>query len=165
MRYEDKYVMNIEIAENVSPEYLLWVAIVDRAIYDFCTFADWYCQRLSHEYGRKRKHISNTAEIAMLRELNTLEWFLFDPIPQEYNLQWIAEHVFNCGESVCDKIRLKCEAGHKANLDVYATHPKLRPLINLYEERTKRTVTPTAVEDVDISNMARPRIRRVTSLH
>ena len=164
MRYEQKYLVDIEVAENVSPEYLLWVAIVDRAIYDFCTFADWYCQRLSHEYGRKRKHISNTAEIAMLREYHTLQWFLFDPIPQEFNLQWIAEHVFNCGEGVCDKIRARCEAGHRANLDVYATNEKLEPLIRLYEQRTHRKVIPTSVHEVDIENMARPRIRRVTSL-
>lgn len=160
----NEYSMDLEIPENVDPEYLLWVAIVDRAIYDFCTFADWYCQRLSHEYGRKRKHVSNTAEIAMLRELSILEWFLFDTVPQPYNLQWIAEQVFNCGDSVCDKIRAKCEAGHKANIDVYATNERLEPLIRLYEERTSRRVTPTSVHDIDISNMARPRIRRVTSL-
>lgn len=155
-------IMDIEISENVSPEYLLWVAVVDRGIWDFCTFADWYCQRLSHEYGRKRKRISNTAEVAMLREYNALCWFLFDPVPQEFNLQWIAEHVFNCEEGICQGIREKCIAGHKANLDVYATNERLEPLVRLYEERTQQQVTPTHVDLVDITSMPRPRIRRVS---
>ena len=161
---KSEYNVDLEIPENVSPEYLLWIAVVDRAIYDFCTFADWYCQRLSHEYGRKRKHVSNTAEIAMIRELSVLESFLFNPIAEPYNLQWIAEHVFACGESVCDKIRARCEAGHKANLDVYATHERLEPLIKLYESRKDRKVIPTSVYDIDVTLLARPRIRRVTSL-
>lgn len=157
--------VDIEIPENVSPEYLLWIAVVDRAIYDFCTFADWYCQRLTREYGRRRKHISNTAEIAMLRELSILECFLFNPVPEPYNLQWIGEHVFSCGAGVCDNIRARCEAGHKANLDVYATSDKLDPLIKLYEQRKKRKVTPTSVEDIDITLLARPRLRRRSSLN
>jgi hypothetical protein len=153
--------MDIEIAENVTGEYLLWVAIVDRAIWDFCTFADWYCQRLSHEYGRKRKQVSNTAEVAMLREYNVLSWFLFSERSEEFNLQWIAEHVFKCGDSICGDIRKRCEAGHKANLDVYATNERLDKLVEMYEQRTHRKVTPTDVDKVDIRFMARPRIRRV----
>lgn len=154
--------IDLETPENVTPEYLLWVAVVDRAIWDFCTFADWYCQRLTHEYCRKRKRVSNTPEVAMIREYNSLLWFLFDTRPQEFNLQWISEHVFSCGPGLCEGVRRRCVAGHKANLDVYATNERLEPLIALYERRTATKVIPTHVDDAEIMHMVRPRIRRVS---
>lgn len=156
---------DLELPQNVTPEYLLWVAVVDRAIYDFCTFAEWYNARVTHTAFKKPKKRSNTPEISMMRELSALQWFIFDPMPREYNLQWIAENVFSCGAGICDEIRRRCIKGHKANLDKHASDPRVKPLLTVYEERTQTLVRGVALEHVDVSALARTRMRRVSSLH
>lgn len=152
--------LDFEIPQNVTPEYLLWVAVVDRAISDFCAFAEWYRHRVAHAASKTKKRAS-TSEIAIIRELSVLEWFLFDRQPRECNLQWIAENVFNCGTGICDDIRQRCLQGHKANLDRHAGDPQFARLFALYEERIKHLITGRFKGEIDITALNKPRIRRV----
>lgn len=158
--HNGEWTIDLEIPRDVQPEYLLWVQVVYMAVHDFCNFAEWYCKRLINEQGTKVKRKSNTTELAMIRELRALEWFLFYPVAEPFNLEWIGENVFSSGTALCGSIRAKCEAAHKAALDVYASSPELAPLVDLYRKRFRRSIHPKSLDDADLQAMAREVQRR-----
>ena len=147
--------------QQLTPEYHLWVAVVDRAIYDYSTFADWICKRQTYERKNARKSRPYTVETRMMRELDCLKWFLFSEPDQEFNLSWIMDHVFQSGYRMKKEIREKCEKAHETNLSVYAKLPQLERFFKLYEEKTGICIEPKSVDEIDITVYARPVTRRI----
>jgi hypothetical protein len=158
--YKCEHEMLEDKPEEKTPEYHLWLAVVDRAIYDYATFADWVCQRQTYETKNSKIGRPKTVEIRMIREYEVLRWFLFEDPAEEYNLAWIMEHVFTGGDQLKHKIRKRCEKAHETNLAVYAQLPRLTRFLSLYEQKTGRVVVPKSVDEIDITTYAKPRARR-----
>ncbi len=143
-----------------TPEHYLWVAVVDRAIYDYSTFADWVCQRQTYEKKSKRHKLSRTIEARMIREYEALRWFLFEDAEEEFNLSWIMDHVFNAGHKMRREIRERCQLAHETNIAVYAQLPQLKQFIEVYEAKTGIKVEPKSVDEIDITVYPKMRMRR-----
>jgi hypothetical protein len=82
-------------------------------------------------------------------------------VAEPFNLEWIGENVFASGTGLCDSIRQKCEAAHKAALDVYASSPELAPLVELYRKRFRRSIHPKTLDQADLRSMARETKRQL----
>ena len=143
------------------PEYHLWIAVVDRAIYDYSTFADWICQRQTNQRKKARKSGPNTIEVRMMRELDSLKWFLLASLIKSFNLSWIIDNVFQAGYSLKKGHQKKGEKAHEINLSVYAKLPSARTLLSLLQRKTGICIEPQSVDEIDITVYARPAIRRI----
>ena len=98
----------MEAATDYSPERNLWFAVIEKAIKDYCFFFDLYFQRgldhLACQEGLTPTSLQ-TFNIKAIAELNKLRWFIFEKVPKEFNLQYLAIHLYEDGEGMADKLR------------------------------------------------------------
>jgi len=87
MKDYDFTLLSLDTAPNVPPEYILWLAVIDRAIVDYVR---WYDE-------------------LNIKHRNSLNWFLFEEKPSPNNLQYLSEMLFDDHE-VADTIRRRVKA-------------------------------------------------------
>ena len=111
-------------------EYELWYFVLERAVYDYAFFFDWYLSTpvaLNHRFFDYDKH--------MARELRILEWFLFSKEPEPFNLQWIIDQCFESDKDLEGCIRRKAKVAHAENLAKHKDSPRLQTFVQLAARR------------------------------
>lgn len=73
MKDYDFSVISAEPPPNATPEHILWLAVIDRAIVDYIR---WY-------------------DDLNIKHKKSLHWFLFEPKPVPNNLQYLCELLFD----------------------------------------------------------------------
>lgn len=131
--------------DSTPPEIKLWINVAERAMQDFCNFYYWYADRSLDTGGKAIKDCTRKRLFFNMAEnLNELEWFLFCPVPTEFNLTWIFEH---CGEgsntiddnaAILSKLRKEMRVRHHSNYQHYKDHPLIAPKAAWFEARIKR---------------------------
>lgn len=114
--------------DYVMPEKKLWLAVIDRAIKDYCWFFDKVCSsnNCNSLIGYKEEHHINAPRI--LAELNRLQSFLFAEEPEEFNLSYLSEHLFDDPEGMSEYIRNQCRKlflGHLRRVKEQGIYPHL----------------------------------------
>lgn len=85
-----------------QPERFLWLAVVERALKDYCCFFDRLVGadqgdatlRAFDKYKYKGCKIGYNLK-KVLREYDRLDWFLFCKQPKPFNLQYICEQLYD----------------------------------------------------------------------
>lgn len=75
MRFKKGDIIEIASSNVKQPEYLLWLAVVLRALYDYCELLD----RKEEKKNKKPEPF-----------LYSATWFLFSEEIKEHNLNWIS---------------------------------------------------------------------------
>jgi hypothetical protein len=96
------------------PERFLWLAVVERALKDYCFFFD----RLSGPDQSDRvmqvlvnfkqnKFRYNTKKV--IAEYDRLNWFLFETVPTPFNLEYICTELYEDGNGVASCFRIEAK--------------------------------------------------------
>lgn len=82
MKDYDFTVLSVATPPNASPEHILWLAVIDRALVDY---VKWY-------------------EILNIKQKRSLDWFLFERESCPNNLQYLCDLLFD-EHDAADQIR------------------------------------------------------------
>lgn len=106
----------LDSQEINSPEKQLWLAVVDRALKDYCFFFDKLFTYKLKDLGANQVE-TNLAYYKTIQELHTLRWFLFSTKPQQFNMQYILENLYDDYDGIGKTIRSKAKQHFKAHVE------------------------------------------------
>lgn len=106
--------------ERLTPEKALWLAVVERAMRDYCFYFEWLQQHrmscdVAHQerlYGQNR----NGYVLKGIAEYNRLCWFLFCDEPAPFNLTYIFD-MLDQEDALLHTIRKLCKEQFKLHLN------------------------------------------------
>jgi hypothetical protein len=110
MKYKPppEVIVDPDCNETHFPEKNLWLAVVDRAIKDYCGFFDKLFM-VGFNHGKFLNVVarveSNLSIIQATHELNRLRWFLFEESPEPFNMQYIMECLYEDHENMLSSMR------------------------------------------------------------
>lgn len=97
-----------DCSETQFPEKNLWLAVVDRAIKDYCGFFDKLFM-VGFKHGKFLNVVarveSNLSLVQTMYELNRLRWFLFEENPEPFNMQYIMECLYDDHQGMLSSMR------------------------------------------------------------
>lgn len=117
--------------ETQFPEKNLWLAVIDRAVKDYCGFFDKLFL-VGFKYGKFINAISrvesNLSIIQTMHELNRLRWFLFEEKPEPFNMQYIVECLYDDSSGMLSSMRKEITKKFNEHVDAIerlGTFPRL----------------------------------------
>lgn len=154
-------ILNMEQApqETHSGERTLWIAVVERAMKDYCFFFDWW-ESYSKVYKHKAEHKlfmgkKNNLTLRAIGEINRLRWFLFDTTPKPYNLEYISTELYD-EPGIKENLRKIAKEQFKLNLDKTIADNRFKPITDYVIENTDAYKQQSAAEE---SNLKQKRFR------
>ena len=151
----------MEPRNDYSPERNLWFAVIEKAIKDYCFFFDLYFERGLAQLSC-REEITPTSlqtfNIKAVAELNRLRWFLFEKIPEEFNLQYLAIHLYEDGEGMADKLRAEIAQQFALHLKQVEEKNQFSYVLSYIKNNTKAHM---ALPSNDNSKLKKKRYRPV----
>lgn len=160
MKLPDR-LMNSEqfIDEPLMAERTLWMAVVERAMKDYCFFFDWWesATRVYRQKSSKNPKIKPRVDMSQraICEFNRLQWFLFDTEKRAFNLEYITSELYD-DQGVKQKLRRMAREQFRLNLDSAISKNKF-PNVTKYilENTTAGQAEPAA----KISSLKQKRYR------
>lgn len=123
--------------QNYNPERELWFAVIERAIKDYSSFFEKTLTTSKGTLGNyhfiaPRK--SDNFCLKAIYELERLRWFIFSTEKEEFNLEYLAEQLYEDGRGVIAKIRKEAHRQFMACLEKSKDRESLAQLIShIYE--------------------------------
>jgi hypothetical protein len=107
-----------EGASLETPERNLWFAVIERALKDYCFFFDKL--RSNHQgnlihYESLSPKSRTDFNSRAIGEHNRLRWFFFSTEMQPFNLQYLAEQLYEDSEGNANRIRKEASEQFKRN--------------------------------------------------
>ena len=91
-----------------TPERNLWFAVIERALKDYCFFFDRLLNTGNGSlviYERMNDNYRQSFHLKAIAELNRLRWFLFTREQVPFNLEYLAEQLYDDGVGAAQSIR------------------------------------------------------------
>lgn len=157
--------MNEEEVINYSPERTLWLAVIERALKDYCFFFD-YLDRLPQPSVKKTFHLDqmdrkNVMYRRTIGDFSRLRWFLFDRHPRPFNLSYLMRELYNEDESMAEAMRKQAREQFKLQLDKIREQGRFNVIVKYIEENTNADKTTPAVQE---SSLRTKRYRLTTDV-
>jgi hypothetical protein len=149
--------LNMEQAEISQdfPERTLWLAVIERALKDYCFFFDRLeglpqqgIHKTFHERNSARK---NVMYHKIIGDFSRLRWFLFNPTPSPFNLTYLACELYN-DESIAEAMRKQAKEQFKLQLDKVRAQGKFALIVKYIEENTGADKAVAAAEESKLRN-------------
>jgi hypothetical protein len=102
-----------------TPERDLWMAVIERALKDYCFFFEKVLQTGNGHlirYEGLSEHDARDFSMRCIAELSRLRWFLFDATPTPFNLEYLSNELYDDNGGMAQCIRK--EAQKQFNLHV-----------------------------------------------
>jgi hypothetical protein len=139
-----------DLPSNETPERNLWFAVIERALKDYCFFFDkLYSSGSSNlipyeTYDNDRK---NQFNIKAIYEFNRLRWFIFTKDPEPFNLEYLAEQLYENGEGAAASIRKEAKEQFKLHFDDADRKGRFQAVLYYIKENTgvERSVSATEI--------------------
>lgn len=103
-----KFTMDEEGEFPTTPERELWLAVIERALKDYCFFFDKLLNTGNGQlirYEQLAVSQRNVFNIKAIAEFNRLCWFLFEKVPSPFNLSFLCDHLYDDSQGMTDYIR------------------------------------------------------------
>lgn len=126
-----------------TPEQTLWFAVIERAIKDYCNFFEKTKTTQEGNVGNYHFITPRKTDNFCLKaifELERLRWFLFSKEKEEFNLEYLAEQLYEDGHGSAWKIRKEVHNKFVTCLNNAKDLESLSPLISyIYENMPELT--------------------------
>lgn len=121
MRRHQEFHSEVERRVLRTPERDLWMAVIERALKDYCFFFEKVLQTGNGHlirYEAMTEFESKDFAMRCIAELSRLRWFLFDATPIPFNLEYLSCELYDDDGGMAQCIRK--EAQRQFNLHVQA---------------------------------------------
>jgi hypothetical protein len=137
------------------PERTLWLAVIERALKDYCFFFD-RLEGLPHKSLKliaKEKEIDrkNVMYHRTVGDFSRLRWFLFDPFPRPFNLTYLIRELYD-DESIAEAMRKQAKEQFKLQLDKVRDLGRYQMIVKYVEENTGADKATPATEESKLRN-------------
>lgn len=140
MRSRQSYNYNQEYESHDYPERTLWLAVIERALKDYCFFFD----RVLRNNSTSKMDISCDAlanpKSAIYKkrigEFQRLRWFLYNTDAQPFNLEYLVDILYEPHQDMLGKIRLQAAKVFKRHLDETRAANRFPLLVKYVDENT-----------------------------
>jgi hypothetical protein len=137
------------------PERTLWLAVIERALKDYCFFFDRLeglpqvtVKAMAKEQELERKNVMYHRTVG---DFSRLRWFLFDPYPTPFNLTYLIRELYD-DESIAEAMRKQAKEQFKLQFDKVRTLGKYRVITRYIEENTGADKATPATEESKLRN-------------
>lgn len=157
--------MSEEIEPDVLrfPERDLWLAVIERAVRDYCFFFDKLFSHAAKEtWGRKTE--SNLSVSKSAKIFADLRWFLFCEDSEEFNLQYLFEHMYDDYDMKLGAMRKQLKEQFKLHLQQTEASGKFLNIIKRIKLQAD-TMKVKAARDESLLKHKRFSRRRLRSFH
>jgi len=130
-----------------TPERKLWMAVIERAMKDYCFFFDKLAaMHKAPGYSPYYKTTTSSFNKRAIKELNRLRWFIFDKQAEEFNLTFLTEQFYEDSDGAAEHIRKVAKEQFKKNMDDAKTN-KLFPEVREHISRFSSVDSWTAADE------------------
>jgi hypothetical protein len=139
MKKYPEYKVDMEAPNHESPERNLWFAVIERALKDYCFFFDKLMNTNGSRliiYTDKDEDYQNVFTIKAIAELSRLRWFLFSREPEQFNLEYLAEQLYENGSGVAADIRKEASRQFKRHLEYAESLGRFQGVLYYIKEST-----------------------------
>jgi hypothetical protein len=143
-----------------SAERNLWLAVIERALKDYCFFFDRIQEKGAGYLARGSKgNVSSRGEC--LHEISRLRWFLYGTPAEPFNLEYLITEMYENNENVLQNIRNHATSQFKRHVLEQQDKGKFEALISkMYGFASESSIAPATTEST-----LRQRRNRVSGLH
>lgn len=151
-------ILNME-QEEISqdfPERTLWLAVIERALKDYCFFFDRLdglpqigIKSIFHDQKCERKNVMYHKTIG---DFSRLRWFLFDPYPSPFNLSYLTRELYNDDESIAEAMRKQAKEQFKLQLNKVREQGRFALIVKYIEENTGADKAVAATKESKLRN-------------
>jgi len=147
------------------PERTLWLAVIERALKDYCFFFD-YLEKLPQPSVKKTFHLDqmdrkNVMYRKTIGEFARLRWFLFDKYPRPFNLSYLMRELYHDDESMAEAMRKQAKEQFKLQLDQIRQQNRFNIIVKYIEENTNADSATPALQE---SSLRTKRYRLTTDV-
>jgi hypothetical protein len=141
----------MEDVEHSFPERDLWLAVVERAMRDYCFFFD---KLFNHASIAKwsPKIETNLSFHKAITELNRLRWFFFGDIPEPFNLKYIMEALYEDCEGMTKLVRKTVSEQFKRHVEQIEADGKFVRIVDYIKNETNAMNVKTACSESRLKN-------------
>lgn len=103
-----------------TPERNLWMAVIERALKDFCFFFDKLMATGKGQilnYNPYQQYGTKSFNVRVIKELNRLRWFLFSDEIEPFNLAFLIEQFYDNSDEILIEIRKVAKTQFKRNFE------------------------------------------------
>lgn len=157
--------MHQEIVTYESPERNLWLAVIERALKDYCFFFDRLMQRRMSPIYRRSDDADAVKATALFKkcvaEFERLQWFLFDNQPQPFNLVYLVLQLYDDDTGMVSNIRKVAEEQFKRQLDIMVDQKLFPVLVDHIQKNSTANQAKAAEQE---SKLRHKRFRLTTDI-
>lgn len=157
---KNKFNTEQEGPDNDTPERALWFAVIERALKDYCFFFDRLASSgAGHliNIDKLRPAYRENFTLKAIAEVERLRWFLFCKTPEPFNLQYLAEQLYDDGPGMASTIRNEAAQQFRLHLIEAEQQNRFVAIVNYIKESTSATnVAPALVESKLRHKRSRP---------
>ena len=150
----------ISTEQPESAERNLWLAVIERALNDYCFFFD-RIQEKGTDYLTKGCKGKKSSRNKCLHEISRLRWFLYGIPAEPFNLEYLITELYDDSDNVLQSIRSHATSQFKRHILEQQDKGKFDALVSeMYGFVPECSVAPAATEST-----LRQRRNRVSGLH
>ena len=145
----------IEISQDF-PERTLWLAVIERALKDYCFFFDRLealpqttVKTTFHDRNIDRRNVMYRKTIG---DFSRLRWFLFDKFPSPFNLSYLTQELYDNDEDIAEAMRTQAKKQFKLQLDKTREQGRFALIVNYIVENTGADKAVPATEESKLRN-------------
>lgn len=113
------YKSDEEEAQLDIPERHLWMAVIERALKDYCFFFDKLCNTGSGQlvdFHRLSNIGQNDFNLKAIGQFNRLRWFIYSKEARPFNLTYLANELYEDGDGTAGLIRKEASKQFRLHL-------------------------------------------------
>lgn len=150
----------ISTEQPESAERNLWLAVIERALKDYCFFFD-RIQEKGTDYLTKGCKGKKSSRNKCLHEISRLRWFLYGIPAEPFNLEYLITELYDDSDNVLQSIRSHATSQFKRHILEQQDKGKFDALVSeMYGFVPECPIAPAATEST-----LRQRRNRVSGLH
>jgi len=150
----------ISTEQPESAERNLWLAVIERALKDYCFFFD-RIQEKGTDYLTKGCKGKKSSRNKCLHEISRLRWFLYGIPAEPFNLEYLITELYDDSDNVLQSIRNHATSQFKRHILEQQDKGKFDALVSeMYGFVPDCPIAPAATEST-----LRQRRNRVSGLH
>jgi hypothetical protein len=137
------------------PERHLWMAVIERALKDYCFFFDKLCSTgTGHLIDINRLNAANVHDFNLkaIGQFNRLRWFIFNKEPKPFNLQYLANELYDDGDGTAGLIRKEASKQFKRHLKEIEDKNKFVAIVSYIKQNTTAADSEAAEKESKLRN-------------
>lgn len=132
------------------PERNLWLAVIERALKDYCFFFDKLCNTGSGQlvdYNKLTYTGQSDFNLKAIGQFNRLRWFIYNKESIPFNLSYLANELYEDGDGTAGLIRKEASKQFRRHLKEIEDKNQFVAIVHYIKENTTAADSEAAAKE------------------